>query len=314
MPQRDALPQRANRRWAVALVFVLSACGLDTKQEPNLRVVGPPSLVRAGSPSAATTTTIQIEIGDALIISTRPTDKQLAPDPNAEPFIPDPSKTVPAPADTTAPLPTTTEEPPAEEPPTEEPVATTTVETTTTPVATTVTATTTTTPATTVAPTTTTSEPEPPSTTVASTTTTIDPNVDPARHAEDERLAMEAFANAQRHVNQCITGPSLCDHARLQAAFSGAALAEVTRMVSGLVRSNLSVRIAVGDGYVVESAAVNHAATRASLSGCFTLARHTLDAAGQTMMVSYESNREAYEMTQVDGRWTISTHRALGVC
>jgi hypothetical protein len=313
MSSRKALSHRAKHRWAVALLFVLSACGLSTKHEPNLRVVGPPAIVRAGSAgTAATTTTIKVEIGDALIISTRPTDKQLAPDPDAEPFLPDPAKTVPA-AITAAPQPATTDAPATTEATTTtlEATTTTTVASTTTPVASTILATTTL-PSTTVLPTTSTTEPA--TTSTAATTTTIDPFVDPIRQADDERRAIVAFANAQRQVNQCISGPSTCDHARLQASFSGTALAEVTTIVSGLTRSNLSVRIAAGDGYVVESSAVNNDATRASLSGCFTLARHTLDATGETMMVSHESNREAYEMTQVNGRWTVSTHRALGVC
>jgi hypothetical protein len=312
MPPRDTLSHRAKHRWAIALLFVLSACGLNTKHEPNLRVVGPPAIVRAGSTGAATTTTIKIEIGDALIISTRPTDKQLAPDPDAEPFIPDPAKTVPTAAITAAPQPPTPDAPATTEATTTTLEATTTtVATTTTPVATTILETTTL-PPTTVAPTTSTTAPT--TTSTAATTTTIAPLVDPTRHDEHEHQAIVAFANAQRNVNQCITGPSTCDLLRLQASFSGTALTEVTTIVTGLTRSNLYVRIAAGDGYVVESSAVNNDATRASLSGCFTLARHTLDATGQTMMVSYESNREAYEMTQVGGRWTVSTHRALGVC
>ena len=84
MPSRDHLPHRANRRWAALLVLVLSACGLETKQEPNLRVVGPPALVRPASAGPATSTAVKTEIGDAVIISTRPTPKQLAPDPDAE--------------------------------------------------------------------------------------------------------------------------------------------------------------------------------------------------------------------------------------
>jgi cytoskeletal protein RodZ len=308
MPPRDAVPHRAKRCWGIVLLFVLSACGLETEHEPNLRVVGPPALVRPRNAGVATTTTIRTEIGDALIISTRPTDKQLAPDPDAEPFVPDPATVRPIPV-VTEPAPTTSEEPTS----TDATTTTTTVATTTTPVATSIVATTTTLPDTTVVTTTTTTEPATTST-AAVTTTTVDPLIDPPGHDEHENRAVAAFANAQRQVNQCLIGPSSCDHAGLQASFSGTALAEVTTMVKGLTRSSLSVRIAAGDGYVIEFAAVNNDVTRASLSGCFTMARYTLDATGQTMMMSYESNREAYEMTQVDGRWTVSTHRALGAC
>jgi hypothetical protein len=319
MPSRDHLPHRANHRWAAVLVFVLSACGLETEHEPNLRVIGPPALVRPASAGPAISTTIKIEIGDAMIISTRPTDKQLAPDPDAETIGPDPATIPPAatpeetvPEATTTVAPTTTE------------IATTTtttvaktttipasrtiaprttaVTTTTVPVTTTAAATTTTLPATT--------------TTQATTTTTLDPinPVKPTAHAESKRRATDAFATAQTQMNSCLTDPATCDHALLRSLFSGPALTEVTTMVTGLTRSNLYVSIAAGDGYVLESAALNNDATRASLSGCFTIVRNTMDAAGQLLTASFESGRAAYEMTQVDGQWTVATHRGLGAC
>jgi hypothetical protein len=321
MPWRDHLPHRANHRWAAVLLFVLSACGLDTKQEPNLRVVGPPALVRPASAGpAATSTTIKTEIGDAMIISTRPTPKQLAPDPDAETVGSDPVKTRPAPTTeeyepetTTTVAPTTTE------------ITTTTVaktttlpaSTTVTPTTTEVTTTTTTVPVTTTAATTTTTVPAI-SSTQATTTTTLDP-IDPAAvkpvgHVDGERRAMVAFAAAQTHVNRCLTDPTTCDHALLRSSFSGPALTEVTTMVTGLTRSKLYVSIAAGDGYVLESAAINNDATRASLSGCFTTIRNTMDATGQLLTASFESGRAAYEMTQVDGQWTVATHRSLGAC
>ena len=69
MPSRDYLPHRANHLWAAVLLFVLSACGLETKHEPNLRVVGPPALVRpASAGTTATSSTIKIEIGDRIKI------------------------------------------------------------------------------------------------------------------------------------------------------------------------------------------------------------------------------------------------------
>jgi hypothetical protein len=150
------------------------------------------------------------------------------------------------------------------------------------------------------------------------TTTTLDP-IDPAAVkpealADHERRAAVAFATAQTHVNRCLTGPATCDLALLRSSFSGQALTEVTTMVAGLTRSNLYVSIAPGDGYVLESAAINNDATRASLSGCFTTVRSTLDAAGQLMTASFESSRVAYEMAQVNGQWTVATHRGLGAC
>jgi hypothetical protein len=318
MPSRDYLSHRANHRWAVVFLFVLSACGLETKHEPNLRVVGPPSLVRPASAGrAATSTTIKVEIGEALIISTRPTDKQLAPDPDAEPVGPDPAtirpvatpvETVP---ETTTVAPTTTE------------IATTTTTTvakTTTVVATTIAPTTTaittstTVPVTTTAVATTTTLPA--TTTALATTTTLDP-INPVKataHADSRRRATDAFATAQTQMNRCLTEPTTCDHGLLRSSFSGPALTEVTTMVTSLTRSNLYVSIAAGDGYVLESAAINNDATRASLSGCFTTFRNTMDAAGQLMTTSFESGRVAYEMTQVNGQWTVATHRGLGAC
>jgi hypothetical protein len=319
MPSRDHLPHRANRRWAVVLLFVLSACGLETKHEPNLRVVGPPALVRPASAGRApTSTSIKVEIGEAMIISTRPTPRQLTPDPDAETVGPDPATIPPAPtAEQTAHETTTTVAPTT----TEIATTTTVVNTTTLPAATTVTptttaVTTTTVPVTTTAAATTTTEPA--TTTQAATTTTLDPinpaAVKPIGHADGERRATDAFATAQAHINRCLTNPTACDHALLRSSFSGPALTEVTTMVAGLTRSNLYVSIAAADGYVLESAAVNNDATRASLSGCFTTFRNTMDAAGQLMTTSFESGRVAYEMTQVDGTWTVATHRGLGAC
>jgi hypothetical protein len=314
MPPRDYISHRANHRWAAVLIFVLSACGLATKHEPNLRVVGPPALVRPASAGrAATSTTIKIEIGDAMIISTRPTDKQLAPDPDAETVGSDPVNIRPAatpeetvPETTTTVAPTTTEM-----------TTTTTLPASTTVTPTTTEVTTTTVPVTTTAATTTTTVPAT-SSTQATTTTTLDPinpaGVNPVGHADGERRATVAFATAQSHVNRCLTDPATCDHALLRSSFSGPALTEVTTMVAGLTRSNLYVSIVAGDGYVLESAAVNNDATRASLSGCFTTFRNTMDAAGQLMTTSFESSRVAYEMTQVDGNWTVATHRGLGAC
>jgi hypothetical protein len=322
MSSRDHLPHRANHRWAAVLVFVLSACGLETKHEPNLRVIGPPALVRPASPGPAISTTIKIEIGDALIISTRPTDKQLAPDPDAETVGPDPATTRPVatpeetvPELTTTVAPTTTTE-----------IATTTTttvaktttipsSTTIAPTTTAITTTTTTVPVTTTAVATTTTAPAT-TTTQATTTTTLDPinPVKPTGHAESKRRATDAFATAQTQMNRCLTDPTTCDHGLLRSSFSGPALTEVTTMVTSLTRSNLYVSIAAGDGYVLESAAINNDATRASLSGCFTTFRNTMDAAGQMLTTSFESGRVAYEMTQVDGQWTVATHRGLGAC
>ena len=320
MPPRDHLSHRANRRWVLVLLFVLSACGLETKQEPNLRVIGPPALVRPASAGpAATSTTIKTEVGEAMIISTRPTDKQLAPDPDAETFESDPIRPA-ATTEETEPETTTTVAPTTTE------IATTTTTTapitTTLPASTTVTptttaATTTTVPVTTTAVTTTTTVPATTST-QATTTTTLDPinpaALKPAAQADGERRATVAFATSQTHINGCLTNPTTCDHALLRSSFSGAALTEVTTMIMGLTRSNLYVSIAAGDGYVLESAAINNDATRASLSGCFTTIRNTMDAAGQLLTASFESDREAYEMTQVDGLWTVATHRGLGAC
>jgi hypothetical protein len=318
MPSRDHLPHRANFRWAAVLLFVLSACGLEPKHEPNLRVVGPPTLVRSASAGpVAASTTIKTEIGNAMIISTRPTDKQLAPDPDAETVESDPVKIHPAAiteetaAETTtsvAPT-TTTTEIPAPTTTTTIPASTTVAPPTTTEVATTVV------PVTTSAPATTTTVPASSSTAVTTTLVPISSVVaKPAALADGERRAKVAFATAQTHVNGCLTDPTTCDHALLTSSFSGPALAEVTTMVAGLTRSNLYVSIAAGDGYVLESAAVNNDATRASLSGCFTTVRNTLDASGQLMTASFETSRVAYEMTQVDGRWTVATHRGLGAC
>ena len=324
MPSRDYLPHRANHLWAAVLLFVLSACGLETEHEPNLRVVGPPALVRpASAGTTATSSTIKIEIGDAMIISTRPTDTQLAPDPDAETVGSDPvsippvvttEETVPETTTTVAPSTTTT---------TTTEIATTTTTTvakrTTIPASTTITpttvVTTTTVPVTTTAATTTTTVPATNST-QATTTTTLDP-INPAAaavRADGERRATVAFATAQTHINRCLTDPTTCDQALLRSSFSGPALTEVTTMVTGLTRSNLYVSIAAGDGYVLESAAINNDATRASLSGCFTTIRNTMDAAGQLLTTSFESGREAYEMTQVNGHWTVATHRGLGAC
>jgi hypothetical protein len=315
MPSRDHLPHRANHRWAAVLLFVLSACGLETKQEPNLRVVGPPALVRPASAGpAATSTTIKTEIGEAMIISTRPTPKQLAPDPDAETVGSDPIRPVSTteatePATTTTVAPTTTEITTTTLPasttvtPTTDASTTTAVTSTTVPVTTTAVTTTTTVPAT--------------SSTQATTTTTLDPihpAVKPATRADGERRATVAFAASQTHINRCLTNPTTCDHALLRSSFSGPALTEVTTMITGLTRSNLYVSIATGDGYVLESAAINNDATRASLSGCFTTIRNTMDGTGQLLTTSFESSREAYEMTQVDGLWTVATHRGLGAC
>jgi hypothetical protein len=318
MPSRDHLPHRANHRWAAVLLFVLSACGLEPKHEPNLRVVGPPALVRPASGGSATTsTTIKTEIGDAMIISTRPTPTQLAPDPDAETVGPLPVTIRPvATTEETEPETTTTAGHATAE------VTTTVAKTTTLPASTTVAPTTTvdtttTVPVTTTAATTTTTVPAT-SSTQATTTTTLDPidppAVKPSARADGERRATVAFAAAQTHVNRCLTDPTTCDHALLRSSFSGSALTEVTTMVTGLTRSNLYVSIAAGDGYVLESAAINNDATRASLSGCFTTFRNTMDAAGQLMTTSFESSRVAYEMTQVDGNWTVATHRSLGAC
>ena len=318
MPSRDHLPHRANFRWVAVLLFALGACGLEPKNEPNLRVVGPPALVRPASPGPiATSTTIKTEIGDAMIISTRPTDQQLAPDPDAETVEADPveihseTTTEEAVAETTttvAPT-TTTTEIPALTTTTTIPPSTTVAPTTTTEVATTVV------PVTTSAPGTTTTEP---STSSTAATTTLVPTssivAKPAALADGERRATVAFATAQTYANGCLTDPTTCNAALLSSSFSGSALAEVTSMVAGLTRSNLYVRIAAGDGYVLQSAAINNDATRASLSGCFTTVRNTLDASGQLMTASFESSRVAYEMTQVDGRWTVATHRGIGAC
>ena len=320
MPSRDHLSHRANHRWAAVCLLVLSACGLETKHEPNLRVIGPPALVRpASAGAAATSSTIKIEIGDAMVISTRPTDKQLAPDPDAETVGPDPATTRPvATTEETVPETTTTVAPTTTE------IATTTTTTvakaTTLPTSTTVrprttAVTTTTVPLTTTAVATTTTVPAT-TTTQATTTTTLDPinPVKPAAQADSKRRATVAFATAQTHANRCLTDPMTCDHGLLRSSFSGPALTEVTTMVTSLTRSNLYVSIAAGDGYVLESAAINNDATRASLSGCFTTIRNTMDASGQLMTTSFESGRVAYEMTQMDDHWTVATHRGLGAC
>jgi hypothetical protein len=320
MTSRDHLPHRANHRWAAVLLFVLSACGLETKQEPNLRVVGPPALVRPASAGpAATSTTIKTEIGEAMIISTRPTPKQLAPDPDAETVGSDPIRPVSTteatePETTTTVAPTTTEITTTTLPASTTVTPTTVTPTTVTPTTTAVT--TTTVPVTTTAVTTTTTVPAT-SSTQATTTTTLDPinpAVKPAARADGERRATVAFAASQTQINRCLTDPTTCDHALLRASFSGAALTEVTTMITGLTRSSLYVSIAAGDGYVLESAAINNDATRASLSGCFTTIRNTMDAAGQLLTASFESSRVAYEMTQLDGQWTVATHRGLGAC
>jgi hypothetical protein len=319
MPSRHLLSHRANHRWAAVLLFLLGACGLETKHEPNLRVVGPPALVRAASAGIATTsTTIKTEIGDAMIISTRPSDKQLAPDPDAETIGAEPVKVRPAATTTT----TEETEPATVAPTTTEITTTTTVPDTTTEPSTTVAptttlVTTTTVPvATTIAATTTTAAVT--TTTQVTTTTTLDPinppGARPAALAEGERRATVAFAAAQKRANGCLSDPAACDHAMLRSSFSGPALTEVTTMVAGLTRSNLYVSIAAGDGYVLDSAAINNDATRASLSGCFTTIRNTMDATGQLMTASFESSRVAYEMTQVNGQWTVATHRGLGAC
>ncbi len=326
MPSRDHLSHRANHRWVLVLLFALSACGLETNQEPNLRVIGPPALVRPASAGPApTSTTVKTEIGNAMIISTRPTDKQLAPDPDAETFGSDPIRPATT-TEETEPETTTTIAPTTTEIATTTTVAQTTTTTvaqttTTLPAPTTVTpattpATTTTVPATTTAATTTTVPAT--TSTQATTTTTLDPinpaAVKPAARADGERRATVAFATSQTHINGCLTNPTTCDHALLRSSFSGPALTEVTTMITGLTRSNLYVSIAAGDGYVLESAAINNDATRASLSGCFTTIRNTMDAAGQLLTTSFESGRQAYEMTQVDGLWTVATHRGLGAC
>ena len=324
MPSRDHLSHRANRRWAAVLLFVLSACGLETKHEPNLRVIGPPALVRPASAGPATSSTIKTEIGDAMIISTRPTDKQLAPDPDAETVGPDPATTRPvATPEETVPETTTTVAPTTTTTTTEIATTTTTTvaKTTTLPASRTIaprttTVTTTTMPVTTAAATTTTTTTTEPTTTQVTTTTTLDP-INPAKQtarAESTQRATVAFATAQAHINHCLTDPTTCDHGLLRSSFSGPALTEVTTMVTSLTRSNLYVSIAAGDGYVLESAAINNDDTRASLSGCFTTIRNTMDAAGQLLTTSFESGREAYEMTQVDGQWTVATHRGLGAC
>jgi hypothetical protein len=317
MPSRDHLPHRANHRWAAVFLFALSSCGLETKHEPNLRVIGPPALVRPASAGpAVTSTTIRTEIGDAMIISTRPTDKQLAPDPEAETVGSDPIRSVATPA-ATEPETTTTVAPTT----TEVTTTTTVAQTTTLPASTTVTPTTTTAVTTTTVPVTTTAATTTTvpatSSTQATTTTTLDPinpAVKPATLADGERRAMVAFAASQTHINRCLTNPTTCDHALLRSSFSGPALTEVTTMITGLTRSNLYVSIAAGDGYVLESAAINNDATRASLSGCFTTIRNTMDATGQLLTTSFESGREAYEMAQVNGQWTVATHRGLGAC
>lgn len=320
MPSRDHLPHHANHRWAAVLLFVLSSCGLETTREPNLRVVGPPTLVRPTSAGpAATSTTIRTEIGEAMIISTRPTDKQLAPDPEAETFGADPAVIRPATTEATEPKTTTTIAPTTTDITTTTTVApTTTLAASTTVAPTTTVVTTTTVPVTTIAATTTTTTEPATTSTPATTTTTLDPGkpaaVKPAARADGERRATVAFATAQTHVNGCLTNPTTCDHALLRSSFSGPALTEVTTMVAGLTRSNLYVSIAAGDGYVLDAAAINNDATRASLSGCFTTIRNTMDAAGQLLTTSFESGRVAYEMTQVDGQWTVATHRGLGAC
>ena len=85
-------------------------------------------------------------------------------------------------------------------------------------------------------------------------------------------------------------------------------------MVGGLTRSHLYVSIARGDGYVIDSIAVNLSDSRASASGCFVSVRNTMDETGSILTTSMGSTREAYEMVQIDGVWTIATHRALGAC
>jgi hypothetical protein len=125
---------------------------------------------------------------------------------------------------------------------------------------------------------------------------------------------MSAFAAAQVKRDTCLAGPMSCQFTDLRASFSGPALAEVTAMVDGLRRTNARVAIAAGDGYVLESAAINQAQTLGSLSGCFTAVRDTLDGDGNLLTTSTESTREAFEMVQVNGVWSVTTHRALGLC
>ena len=320
MAARTTTAQSAKLGSAALLLFVLSACGFETSREPNLRVVGPPAIVRPASATPAITTTIKVDIGDALIISTRPTDKQLAPDPAAE-VIPDPATVKPVAPVTTAPEETTTS---ADETTTtvEQPTTTIAATTTTVPVATVPETTTssTTVVSTTVTPTTTTIVADTTTTsTAATTTTTTQPTSDtgivqPANNELHQRRATDAFAVAQGAIKSCVIDPSACDHGQLQTSFAGTALVEVTSIVASLNRSNLYVSIAAGDGYVLESSAVNIDANRASLSGCFTSIRQTMDATGQLLTASFESTREAYEMTQVDGVWAVVTHRALGAC
>jgi hypothetical protein len=314
--------------------LTLSACQLPAPQARHNRVITLPSAVTTSTvPIASTVTSIRTELGDAVTITAAhpmtapryvafdplaPALEDLAEEP--EPTTEEPTTTVKATTTTAAPATTTTTTIKAATTvattttlaPTSTSAATTTTTTAHTSSTSHATTTTTTAGATTTggAVTTTSAGPTTTTTTAASTTTVATT----LSSAEGTKRATSAFAAAQVKRDACLTGPASCQIADLRAAFSGSALAEVTAMVDGLRRSNARVSIASGDGYVLESAAVNQAQTLGSLSGCFTTVRDTLDGNGNLLTTSTDSTREAFEMAQVNGVWSVTTHRALGLC
>jgi hypothetical protein len=324
--------------------LTLSACQLPAPQARHNRVITLPSAVTTSTvPIASTVTSIRTELGDAVTITAAhpmtapryvafdplaPALEDLAEEP--EPTTEEPTTTVKATTTTAAPATTTTTTIKAATTvattttlaPTSTSAATTTTTTAHTSSTSHATTTTTTAGATTTggAVTTTSAGPTTTTTTAASTTTVATTTATTAAgsttlsSAEGTKRATSAFAAAQVKRDACLTGPASCQIADLRAAFSGPALAEVTAMVDGLRRSNARVSIASGDGYVLESAAVNQAQTLGSLSGCFTTVRDTLDGNGNLLTTSTDSTREAFEMAQVNGVWSVTTHRALGLC
>jgi hypothetical protein len=326
------------RKAGIAVVFLtLSACQFPTPQARHNRVITLRSAVTSSSvPIASTVTSIRTQLGNAVTITaahpmtapkyvpfdpSAPTTEDIAEEPEPTTEVPTTVTTTTTAAPTTTVKTVTTVATTTTVAPTSTSAATTT---TTEPHASTAHATTTTAGATTTGsavtttstgPTTTTTTTTTSTTTVATTTTSsIAPGSATLSSADGTKRATSAFAAAQVTRDACLTGPASCQIADLRAFYSGPALAEVTAMVDGLRRANARVSIASGDGYVLESAAVNQAQTRASLSGCFTTVRDTLDGNGNLLTTSTDSTREAFEMTQVNGVWSVTTHRALGLC